>query len=252
MKFPSPLIPAHLVRRYKRFLADCLLEDELPSPSTGALSGDPRQPVTVHCPNTGSMLGCKEPGARIWLSRSGNPKRKYPFTWEMIEAAPGTLVGINTARANALVREAIESGKIPALAGYENIRGEVRFGREGSRVDFLLDGSEAACPCHVEVKNVTAAVEAGVALFPDAVTVRGTRHLRELIHVVKNNGRGVVFFCVQRMDVHEVRPADAIDPDYGRTLREALSCGVEAMAWRAGINTEGIELQEPLPVICPD
>nr|VFJ57744.1 MAG: sugar fermentation stimulation protein A [Candidatus Kentron sp. DK] len=240
MKFPTPLLPARLVRRYKRFLADCILEDGTA--------------VTAHCPNTGAMLGCDRPGSRVWLSRSDNPKRKYALTWEIAEAAPGTLVGIHTGRANALVREALDNDRIPPLRGYRNIRREVTFGRESSRVDFLLQDARNGAPdCYVEVKNVTAAVEQGIALFPDAVTTRGARHLRELIHVVENGGRGVVLFCVQRGDVREVRPADAIDPEYGRTLREALARGVEALAWRAGITIEGIELCEPLPVVvCPN
>nr|VFJ71695.1 MAG: sugar fermentation stimulation protein A [Candidatus Kentron sp. FM]VFJ73019.1 MAG: sugar fermentation stimulation protein A [Candidatus Kentron sp. FM]VFK19592.1 MAG: sugar fermentation stimulation protein A [Candidatus Kentron sp. FM] len=235
MKFPEPLIAGRLVRRYKRFLADCILTDG--------------SAVTAHCPNTGAMLGCAQPGSRVWLSRSNNPKRKFPLTWEIVEPEPGTLIGINTARANALVREAIEAGTIPALEGYTALRREVRFGREGSRVDFLLEDSNGSAPCYLEVKNVTASLENGVGIFPDAVTVRGTRHLRELSHVVANHGRGVVFFCVQRPDVHEVRAADAIDPVYGETLRQALAQGVEAMAWRTRISTEGIELRDPLPVV---
>ncbi|VFN06863.1 MAG: sugar fermentation stimulation protein A, partial [Candidatus Kentron sp. G] len=235
MKFPEPLIAGRLVRRYKRFLADCILTDG--------------SAVTAHCPNTGAMLGCAQPGSRVWLSRSNNPKRKFPLTWEIVEPSPGTLAGINTARANALVREAIEAGKIPALQGYTDLRREVRFGREGSRVDFLLEGSDGLAPCYLEVKSVTASLGNGVGIFPDAVTVRGARHLRELSRVVENHGRGIVFFCVQRPDVHEVRAADAIDPIYGETLREALAKGVEAMAWRARISTEGMELRDPLPVI---
>ncbi len=233
MKFPEPLIPGRLQRRYKRFLADCVLAD-------GTV-------VTAHCPNTGSMLGCMTPGLRVRLSRSDNPARKYPLTWEMVEVGPGNLVGINTARANALVFEALSAGRVPALRGYDRIRREVRFGREKSRVDLLLEGAGRR-RCYVEVKNVTAAVEAGVALFPDAVTARGARHLRELAHVVEEGARAVLFFCVQRADVGEVRPADAIDPDYGRALRAAMAKGVEVMASRAVISSEEIVLNAPLPV----
>nr|VFK39926.1 MAG: sugar fermentation stimulation protein A [Candidatus Kentron sp. SD]VFK45559.1 MAG: sugar fermentation stimulation protein A [Candidatus Kentron sp. SD]VFK79847.1 MAG: sugar fermentation stimulation protein A [Candidatus Kentron sp. SD] len=237
VKFIEPLIPGHLVRRYKRFLADCVLTDGTA--------------ITAHCPNTGAMLGCAEPGSRVWLSRSDNPKRKYPLTWEIVQVNGKTLVGINTNRANRLVIDAIESGKIPALRGYERLRREVRFGQEGSRVDILLEQADGGRPCYVEVKNVTAAVDKGIALFPDAITTRGARHLRELSRMVENGSRGVVFFCVQRADVEEVRPADAIDPDYGRALRMALANGVEAMAWRVRISEKGIELHDMLPVVCP-
>jgi len=237
MKFIDPLISGRLVRRYKRFLADCVLAD-------GTV-------VTAHCANTGAMLGCAEPGSRVWLSHSDNLKRKYPLTWEIVEVNGETLVGINTARANGLVFEAIETRKIPALQGYDRIRREVRFGREGSRVDLLLERCDGACPCYIEVKNVTAALMEGIALFPDAVTTRGTRHLRELSYMVENGARAVVFFCVQRSDVREVRPADAIDPEYGLALRAALANGVEAMAWRARISSEGIRLACMLPVVCP-
>lgn len=234
MKWPAPLAQGRLIRRYQRFLADVDLEGT---------------PVTAHCPNTGSMLGCAEPGSRVWLSRAANPSRKLPWTWEMVEAG-GTLVGINTGRANALVREALESGMVPQLAGYGALRQEVRYGRESSRADFLLSGGPRK-PCYVEVKNVTAAVQSGVALFPDAVSERGTRHLRELMAMVRAGHRAALVFCVQRSDVEEVRPADEIDPEYGRTLRKALKAGVETMALRARVNVSDIRLDMPIPVVCP-
>ena len=235
MRFPHPLTGATLLRRYKRFLADVRLDD-------GA-------ETTAHCPNTGSLLGCHAPGARVWLSRSDNRKRKYAYTWELVEVTAGVLVGINTGRSNALVREAIDAGVIAELAGYDDIRAEVRYGNEASRVDFLLTrGNEV---CYVEVKNVTSAVSRGRALFPDAVSARGSRHLRELMRVVEHRGRrAVLCFCVQRADVEEVRPADDIDPEYGRTLREALANGVEAIAYRARLSPNGIALVEPVPVVC--
>lgn len=236
MRFADPLVSARLVRRYKRFLADVTFDDGTT--------------ITVHCPNTGSMLGCHAPGSRVWLSRSDNPKRKYAYTWELVELDGGVLVGINTGRSNALVREAIESGVIDELGGYEEIRAEVAYGNEGSRADFLLTGD--ATDCYVEVKNVTAAVEDGVALFPDAVSARGTKHLRELMGAVRDSGkRAVLCFCVQRTDVNEVRPADDIDPTYGRTLREALAEGVEVLAYRATMHPEGVALAERVPVVCP-
>ena len=239
MRFPVPLVGARLIKRYKRFLADVTLDDGTA--------------LTAHCPNTGSLLGCHTPGSRVWLSRSDNPKRKYAHTWELVDLGDGALVGVNTGRSNALVREAIESGIIGELAGYDEIRPEVRYGDENSRVDFLLTGGGGAC--YVEVKNVTAAVDEGVALFPDAVSTRGTRHLRELIRTLGDGGhagpRAVLCFCVQRCDVREVRPADDIDPDYGRTLREALDAGVEVIAYRAEVNPEAVALAERIPVVCP-
>lgn len=238
MIFDPPLIPATLVRRYKRFLADVTLDD--------------RSGLTAHCPNTGSMLGCQDPGSRVWLSRVDNPKRKYAHTWELVETAGGALVGINTGRSNRLVREAMESGTIRELTGYGRARAEVRYGAEGSRADFLLEDGDDHRPCYVEVKNVTAAVNEGVAVFPDAVSVRGTRHLRELEKVVAtDSARAVLCFCVQRGDVAEVRPADDIDPDYGQTLRRAMAAGVEVIAYRANVGVEGIQLVERIPVVCP-
>lgn len=236
MHFHDPLIPGRLERRYKRFLADVVLD-------TG-------ERVTAHCPNTGSMLGCAEPGSAVWVSRADNPRRKYPYTWELVQVPPGVLVGINTARSNRLVREGMDAGVIAELRGYERVRPEVRYGEERSRIDFLLE-ADARAPCYVEVKNVTAAVEGGVAVFPDAVTARGTRHLRELRTIVLNGDRAMVLFCVQRGDVHEVRPADHIDPAYGRTLREALAAGVEAVAYRAELSPAGVRLHCPVPVVCP-
>lgn len=236
MRFAAPLLAARLIKRYKRFLADVTLDDGTH--------------LTAHCPNTGSLLGCQTPGSRVWLSRSDNPKRKYAHTWELIELTGGTLVGINTGRSNALVREAIESGAISELSGYDLLRAEVRYGEENSRVDFLLSGD--AGECYVEVKNVTAAVDEGIALFPDAVSTRASRHLRELMGSVRHRERrAVLLYCVQRADVREVRPADTIDPDYGRALREALAAGVELLAYRATLSPEAIVLAERIPVVCP-
>lgn len=223
------------MRRYQRFLADVETAEGL---------------TTVHCPNTGSMLGCAEPGSRVWLSRAANPGRKYPCTWEIVEVNGSTLVGINTGLSNRLVREAVENGTIGPLQGYPGIRPEARYGEEGSRIDFLLESAHGGC-CYLEVKNVTAAVQSGIALFPDAVSERGARHLREMMQMVRAGHRAVLCFCVQRGDVTEVRPADAIDPVYGKTLREALARGVEAMAWRATVSPQEIMLREPLPVFCP-
>ncbi len=236
MKFAQALIPGSLIKRYKRFLADIELDDG--------------RVITAHTPNTGSMLGCCEPGSRVWLSDSGNPERKYPLSWELVEAAPGVLVGINTGLPNKLVEEGIRNGVIGELQGYDGIRREVRYGAENSRIDLLLE--DAAKPaCYVEVKNVTLAQD-GTGYFPDAVSARGTKHLRELAQVVAAGKRGIILFCVQRKDVSEVRPADAIDSKYGNTLRQVLDAGVEAMAWRAGVTPEEIRLEKDLPVRVTD
>ena len=236
MNFESPLIPARLERRYKRFLADVTLADG--------------SPLTIHCPNTGSMMGVAEPGCRIWLLHHPSPTRKYAYAWELTELADGTLVGVNTHRSNALVAEAVKAQRFPVLAGYDEILPEQKYGTEKSRIDLLLRGAGRP-DCYVEVKNVTAAVTDGIALFPDAVSERGTKHLREMTAMVAAGARAVLVFCVQRTDVTEVRPADAIDPLYGRTLREAIARGVEAVAWRADLSAEASTLTTTLPVVCP-
>jgi sugar fermentation stimulation protein A len=234
LKLP-PLVEGRLLGRRKRFFADVDLDGET---------------VVAHCPNTGSMLGCKEPGSRVWLSRSDNDKRKLAWTWELVEARPGVPVGIHTGRSNRLVEEALAAGRLPELAGYAGLRREVNYGRESSRIDLLLEWPDGRLG-YVEVKNVTAAVEDGVALFPDAVSERGTKHLRELMAMVAEGHRAAVVFCAQRGDVQEVRPADAIDPDYGRTLRQALAAGVEAYALGAEVSPQEIVLARQLPVVCP-
>ena len=238
MLFSHPLIEGVLIRRYQRFLADVRLADG--------------SDITAHTANTGSMLGCSTPGSRVWLSRASNPARKYPLSWEIVEVAHDVLVGINTALPNRLVQEAIENGVSSELQGYDHIRGEVAYGAERSRIDLLLERDADNARCYVEVKNVPAAGDLGVAFFPDAVSARGAKHLRELMAVVAAGHRGVLCFCVQRNDAREVRPADAIDPLYGTTLRQAMAAGVEAIAYRAEVNPEGITLRTPLPVVCPE
>jgi len=224
-----PLTPGTLIRRYKRFLADVELADG--------------SSVTVHCPNSGSMKGCAAPGSPVFLSLSANPGRKYPYTWELVQVN-GFWVGINTALPNRLVHEAILNGTIAELQGYTSIRPEVPYG-EHSRIDLLLEGP--AGRCFVEVKNVTM-VEDDQALFPDAVTTRGQKHLNELMRVVREGDRGVIFYTVQRGDGDCVSPADSIDPEYGRLLRLALTSGVEAFAYRASVSPREIALTTPLPV----
>ncbi len=234
MHFPTPLLEGRLVRRYQRFLADVETADGL---------------VTAHCPNTGSMQGCKDAGMRVWLSPADNPARKLAWTWELVETAPGVIVGVHTGRSNGLVREAIEAGTVPELTGYPTIRPEQKYG-EGSRIDLLLQ-APGRPDCYVEVKNVTAAVEGGVGYFPDAVTTRGAKHLREMSAMVAAGSRAVLVFCVQRSDVTEVRPADHIDPAYGQALREALAAGVEVIALGATVTPEGITLERRLAVVVP-
>lgn len=229
MKLP-PLIPGRLIKRYKRFLADIELED-------GSV-------ITAHCPNSGSMLGCNRPGSPVMLSLSPNRNRKLAHTWELVQV-DGFWVGLNTMLPNRLAEEAILDGTIAELQGYRQLRREVPYGSERSRIDILLEG--AAGRCFVEVKNVTL-VEGGLALFPDAVTERGQKHLRELMEVVRNGGRGVILFTVQRGDGAAVAPADTIDPVYGRLLREAVAQGVEALAYRALVTPHDIRLTERLAV----
>jgi len=235
MNFHSPLVEGLLLRRYQRFLADVELTD-------GRI-------VTAHTPNTGSMAGCCTPGSRVWLKSTGNLARKYPLSWELVETGQGVLVGINTGLSNHLVQEGIERRVVAELQGYQTIRREVRYGEENSRIDLLLEGGPGGS-CYVEVKNVTL-VEDGIALFPDAVSTRGTKHLRELAAMAGRGFRAVIFFCVQRNDACEVRPADRIDPLYGRTLREVLAQGVESLAYGAQVSLDAVMLDRPLPVVCP-
>jgi sugar fermentation stimulation protein A len=237
MKFDKPLITGTLLKRYKRFLADVQM--------------DCGNVVTAHTPNTGSMMGCSEPGSRVWLSDSGNTKRKYPLSWELVESQGDTLVGINTGLSNRLVREAIEQGVVRELQGYDRIRAEVRYGDENSRIDLLLEQHGTEPDCYVEVKNVTLA-DGSSALFPDAVSTRGTKHLRELITMVRGGYRASMCFCIQRGDVLDMRPADAVDPEYGKTLRQAQGEGVEIFAYRADVTPESIELTSAVPVVFPE
>jgi sugar fermentation stimulation protein A len=234
LRFSGTLVEGRLIRRYKRFLADVQL---------------PTGVITAACPNTGSLMGCCEPGSRVWLSESDRATRKYRHTWELVEA-DGVIVGINTGLPNRLVAEAIGEDTIAELAGYSTVRREVAFGEESSRVDLVLEAPGRE-PCYVEVKNVTAAANQGIALFPDCVSERGSRHLRELIRLRAHGIRPVQVYCVQRGDVNEVRPADGIDYQYGQTLREAIAAGVEVLAYRATVTPEEIRLVTKIPVVTP-
>ena len=229
MRFTAPLIPGTLIQRYKRFLADVRLDD-------GTL-------VTAHCTNTGSMLGCNEPGSRVYLSDQSGRGRKLDYTWELIRVGR-TLVGINTLAANRLAREGIETGVVTELQGYERLRAEVPT-RPGSRLDFLLEGADGQC--YVEVKNVTLVVDR-VAAFPDAVSQRGAKHLRELMSLRRKGHRAVLLFIIQRGPCPAIRPADEIDPEYGRWLRRAVKAGVEVVAYRARVTTQAISLNEAVPL----
>lgn len=236
MKFLDPLQTGRLIKRYKRFLADVELE-----------SGEN---ITIHCPNTGSMLHCSTPGSRVWFSHSDNPKRKYPHTWELVSVADEHVACINTHRANALVKESLLSGDIEELSGYASVRSEVPYGEERSRIDFLLQDHTNLPPCYVEVKSVTLGMGDGLGLFPDAVTSRGARHLRELMAVKAQGERAVLFFCVLHTGIHKVQPADDIDPEYGRLLREAIERGVEVMAYKADISLREIVIKNRIAVLC--
>ncbi len=235
MQFPDPLIRGRLQRRYKRFLSDITLDDG--------------SEVVAHCANPGSMMGLAEPGAPVWLSPSRNPARKLKYSWELVEVPSDkgqALVGINTGRANALVAEGLEAGKVPELAGYARRRAEVRYGAK-SRVDFLLEDPGRPA-CYVEVKSVTLKRQPGLAEFPDAVTARGTKHLGELAEMVRQGQRAVLFFLVQRGDCGRVAPAADIDPAYAEALDRALAAGVEILCYQCNLSPAGIALDEGLPL----
>lgn len=224
------LIEGHLIRRYKRFLADVKLRNG--------------HVVTAHCPNSGSMLTCSEPGRAVYLSSHDGPRRKLRYTWEMIRM-PSSLVGVNTLVPNRLVYGGAVSGTIPELAGYNHARREVPYGRN-SRIDLLLErGSDR---CYVEVKNCTL-VEEGLACFPDAVTARGLKHLQELGDQVLAGHRAVIFFLIQRMDADRFASADRIDPDYGEELRRVRALGVEALAYDVHLDLERVRLRRAVPFV---
>jgi sugar fermentation stimulation protein A len=236
MLYPSPLIPATLVRRYKRFLADVVL----PGGET----------ITVHVANPGSMIGLATPGARVWLSKSANAKRKLAYSWELVEVDLGAgpeLVGVNTGHPNPLVAEALAAARIPELAGYSSIRREVKYGRN-SRVDFLL-AAEGRPPCYVEVKNVHLMRAAGLAEFPDCVTARGAKHLHELAAMVALGARAVILFLIQIGSAKSFALARDIDPAYAGAFAAAREQGVEAFARRCRIDRAGITLQEPVAIL---
>jgi sugar fermentation stimulation protein A len=236
MRFAAPLIPATLMRRYKRFLADVVLP-----------SGEE---VTVHVANPGSMIGLMSPGSKVWLSKSDNPKRKLAYSWELVAVDFGSgpeLVGINTAHPNGLVAEAIAAGGISDLVGYPSVRREVKYGRN-SRIDFLLSALDKP-DCYVEVKNVHLMRQAGLAEFPDSVTARGAKHLDELTTMVAAGNRAVMLFLVQIGSAARFALARDIDPGYGKAFDRARSVGVEAIAYRCDLTTDKIVISGPVPIV---
>lgn len=234
MRFSPALEQGRLLRRYKRFLADIEL-------ATG-------EQLTIHCPNTGSMLNCMREGGLVWFSRSSDPKRKLPGTWEISETPQGRLACVNTGRANALVEEALRAGIITEMAGFTALKREVAYGEEGSRIDFRLEFDGA--PAYVEVKSVTLGyADSTTAAFPDAVTQRGAKHLRELAKLARQGIRAVQLYCVYLTGIEAVRPADEIDMAYAQALKVAAAEGVEVLAYGTRLDAEGIVIDRRLPVI---
>lgn len=238
MRFPEPLIEGRLIERYKRFLADVELADG--------------EVVTAHCANPGAMLGLKEPGSRVLLSRAKNPDRKLKFDWEFVEVAAGggphQLVGINTARPNLLVAEALREGRLPPFAGYGRIRPEVKYGR-ASRVDFLLE-KDGAPPCYLEVKNCHLMRAPGFAEFPDCVAARSAKHLHELADMVASGARAALVYVIQ-MDAERFDVARDIDPAYDKAFRHALAAGVESYAYACRITREEVVIDRPVTIVTP-
>ena len=223
------LIPGRLIKRYKRFLADVVLDNG--------------ETITAHCPNSGSMKACSAPDQPVYVSYHDNPKRKLKYTWELIQM-PTSLVGVNTQVPNRLVYHSIVHGQVEELAGYDAVKREVKAGKN-SRIDLMLSGNGRRT-CFVEVKNCTL-VEDGVALFPDAVTSRGRKHLNELQRLIGEGCRCVMFYLIQRMDANLFKPADHIDPAYGEALREAVEQGVEVLAYDVSIDQQQIVLNASVP-----
>lgn len=231
-KFPV-LTTAHLIKRYKRFLVDVALSDH--------------SVLTAHCANTGAMTGCKPDNARVWLSRSDNLKRKYPYSWQLVELEGKALACINTGLTNAVVRDALEHKQITELTQYNKITQEVVYGNESSRVDFLLESDNERC--YVEVKHVTLKLESGCGAFPDSVSIRAQKHLRELQQQIEQGDRAVLLFLIMRTDIDQVTPADSIDAAYGQLLRQSIKQGVEVLAYKTNITPQGIEVSHSVPVI---
>jgi sugar fermentation stimulation protein A len=233
MIFAPALEQGRLIKRYKRFLADIEL--------------DSGEQLTIHCPNTGSMHNCMLPGGRVWFSRSTDPKRKLPGTWEISETPQGRLACVNTGRANALVEEALRAGRIPELAGFTVLKREVPYGEERSRIDFRLDYPQGQA--FVEVKSVTLGFDdSRIAAFPDAVTQRGAKHLRELAGLARRGVRAVQLYCVNLTGIDAVRPAEEIDARYAEALRQAVAEGVEVLAYGVHLDAGQVYIDRRLHV----
>ena len=231
--FDRPLLGGILIRRYKRFLADVQLDDG--------------RELTVHCPNTGSMKNCAEPGSRVWIDLHQRPGRKLPGTWELVETAPGQLACVHSARANTVIAAALAEELITPLVGYPAIRREVTLVPGSSRFDFLLSNNDEES-CVVEVKSVTLALGDGQGAFPDAVSLRGQKHLRELTELAPAGQGSCLLFCVMHSGIDRVRPADEIDPVYGQLLRQARAAGVLVLAWSVRPTPLGLVVEGELPV----
>lgn len=233
MRFQTPLVPARLTRRYKRFLADVVLEQG------GA-------EVTAHCANPGSMLGLAEPGTRIWVEPNNDPKKKLKYGWRLVDHENGHFTGVDTGLPNRVLRAGLQARAVTALAAYQTVRPEVKY-HDASRVDFLL--TEPGLPdAYVEVKSVTLCRQPGLAEFPDSVTERGARHLDALADMAREGHRAVLLYLVQRTDCTRVSVAADIDPNYARSMANALRAGVEVLALGTRISPEGIALGDELPV----
>ena len=230
MQFQTPLVPATLIRRYKRFLADCTLDDG--------------REVTAHCANPGSMMGLAEPGFRVWLEPNDDPKKKLKFGLRLVEPTEGVLVGVDTSVPNRALRAALEAGDVPGLGGYENVRPEVKYGA-ASRIDFLLTGGGQP-DTYVEVKSVTLSRKTGIAEFPDSVTARGLKHLEELSAMAAAGHRAVMLYLVQRNDCIAMRLASDIDPAYAAGFASARRAGVEVMVLGCDLSPAAIAPGAPL------
>ncbi len=233
MRFQTPLVPARLIRRYKRFLADIQLEDGTE--------------VTAHCANPGSMMGLKEPGIKIWVEPNDDPKKKLKYGWRLVDHENGHFTGVDTSLPNRALRAAIMAHEVPELSNYGTVRPEQKYG-ENSRIDFLLQ-EEGLADAYVEVKSVTLSRQPGLAEFPDSVTARGTKHIRELTRMAHQGHRAIVFYLVQRTDCNQMMLARDIDPTYAEAFAAARAAGVETFAYDTYITPEAITLGRRVSVV---
>lgn len=233
MRFQTELVPARLIRRYKRFLADCVLDDGCE--------------VTAHCANPGSMMGLADPGMKIWLEPNDDPKRKLNYGWRLVDHENGHFTGVDTALPNRAVKAALADRQIAPLAAYGTVRPEVKYG-ENSRIDFLL--TQAGLPdAYVEVKSATLSRTLGLVEFPDSVTARGAKHLEELAQMARDGHRAVLLYLVQRTDCTAFSVAGDIDPNYAAAFSRARAAGLETLVMGTRITPEGVTLAEPLALI---